>query len=61
MLNFFYHKPRFLIRAYKYYSGYDKDEIRYVINNLKEGDVAFDIGAHKGAYTYWMRKSVKKN
>lgn len=60
MLNYFYHKPRFLIRAYKYLFEYDKDEIKYIRSNLRKGDVAFDIGAHKGSYTYWMRKSVKK-
>jgi len=60
MLNFVYHKPRFLIRAYKYLFEYDKDEINYVRHNLGQGDTAFDIGAHKGSYTYWMRRSVKK-
>lgn len=58
ILNRFVHTVRYLTRAYKYRSGYDKDEIQYVIDNLKPGDVAFDIGAHKGAYAYWMRKAV---
>ena len=59
MLAFFYHKPKFLIRAYKYLYKPDKDEINYIRRNLKPGDVAMDIGAHKGTYTYWMYKSVK--
>jgi len=61
MLAFFYHKPRFLIRAYKYLYKFDKEEINYVRKNLDEGDVAFDIGAHKGAYTYWMYRCVRKS
>ena len=61
MLAFFYHKPRFLIRAYKYLYKFDKEEINYILENLEVGDVAFDIGAHKGAYTYWMHKSVGKS
>lgn len=59
MLAFLYHKQRFLIRAYKYLYKFDKEEINYIRENLREGDVAFDIGAHKGAYTYWMYRSVK--
>lgn len=61
VLNRFFHTVRYLTRAHKYRSGYDKDEIQYVIDNLKPGDVAFDIGAHKGAYAYWMRKAVTKS
>ena len=29
-----------------------------MLNHLKLGDTAIDIGAHKGAYTYWMSKYV---
>ena len=29
-----------------------------MINSLSAGDTAVDIGAHKGAYTYWMHKAV---
>jgi FkbM family methyltransferase len=61
MLAFLYHKQRFLIRAYKYLYKFDPEEIKYIRKNLEEGDVAFDLGAHKGAYTYWMHKSVRKS
>jgi len=61
MLNSLYHKQRFLVRAYKYLFVYDKYEINYIRENLNPGEVAFDIGAHKGAYAYWMRRSVKKS
>ncbi len=58
MINFLYHKIRFLIRANKYKNTFDPEEIQYILEKMKEGDVAFDIGAHKGAYTYWIRKKV---
>lgn len=59
MLQTLYHVPKLLIRAYKYLNKTDAEEIRYIRKNLGPGDAAFDIGAHKGAYTYWMRRSVK--
>lgn len=61
MLASLYHKIGFLIRAYKYLNKFDKEEINYLRKILEEGDVAFDLGAHKGAYTYWMHKSVRKS
>ncbi len=33
-------------------------EIRAVLAHLRPGDVAVDVGAHKGRYTYWMRRAV---
>lgn len=36
----------------------DKAEINYLLNVIKKDNTVFDIGAHKGAYTYWMRKAV---
>jgi len=29
-----------------------------MLNNLKEGEVVIDVGAHKGGYLYWMSKKV---
>lgn len=51
-------KIKFIFRAYKYKSGHDRVELAYVIKNTQEGDVVIDIGCHKGAYLYWMHKSV---
>jgi FkbM family methyltransferase len=51
-------KLRYLYRAYRYRLRVDPAELRFVCSQLKPGHVAADIGCHKGAYTYWMRRSV---
>lgn len=33
-------------------------EIRIARQAIRHGDVVLDIGAHKGAYLYWLRKGV---
>src|SRR5215204_3206785 len=48
----------FLYRAYRYRFRVDPAEIRFVRQSLRPGQIAVDIGCHKGAYTYWMRRSV---
>ena len=50
---------KYIFRAYRYRYKVDPNEINYIRENLKEGSVAVDIGAHKGGYVYWMEKSVK--
>ena len=49
---------RWIYRAYRYRYKLEKQEIRLLLDQLAPGDVAVDVGAHKGAYTYWMRKAV---
>jgi FkbM family methyltransferase len=49
---------KLLHRAYKYRYVDDKYEIAFLLQHLREGDTVFDIGAHKGGYTYWMDKAV---
>src|ERR1700760_2364461 len=51
-------KLKYLYRAYRYRFRVDPAEIRFVRQSLRAGHVAVDIGCHKGAYTYWMRRSV---
>jgi FkbM family methyltransferase len=51
-------KLRYLYRAYRYRWRVDPAEIRFVCRSLEPGQVAVDIGCHKGAYTYWMRRCV---
>ena len=51
---------RWVLRAWRYRLKVEKNEIQFLIENLKEGQVAVDIGAHKGAYSYWMSKCVGK-
>jgi FkbM family methyltransferase len=49
---------KYLYRAYRYRFREDPAEIRFVRHSLRPGQVAVDIGCHKGAYTYWMRRRV---
>src|SRR3954452_2380171 len=51
-------RMKFIYRAYRYRFRVDPAEIRFLRRNLRRGQVAVDIGCHKGAYTYWMRRSV---
>jgi FkbM family methyltransferase len=51
-------KLRYLYRAYRYRLRVDPAELRFVCSQLQAGQVAVDIGCHKGAYTYWMRRRV---
>lgn len=52
---------KYLYRAYRYRYRIDPVEIAYILRNLKPGDIAVDIGCHKGGYLYWMRKKVGKS
>lgn len=49
---------RYLHRAYRYRWLVDPAELRFVCRSLGRGQVAVDVGCHKGAYTYWMRRRV---
>lgn len=51
---------RLILRARKYRYRNDPDEISYLFNKIKKGDIAFDIGAHKGAYLYYMCRLAGK-
>lgn len=52
---------RWVFRAWRYRLKVEKQEINFMLSHLKPGQTAIDIGAHKGAYTYWMSKFVGKN
>ena len=46
-------------RAWRYRVRIDPDEeIRWMRDFLRPGDVAVGAGAYKGGYTYWMRQRV---
>ncbi len=45
-------------RAWKYRLGSNRAEIKKMLAYLRPGDLAVDIGAHKGAYTHWMARAV---
>ncbi len=51
-------RARLAFRAWRYRLKLDAAEIRYLLRNVGPGTTAVDIGAHKGAYTYWLRRAV---
>ena len=53
-------KLSLMFRAWRYRYRLDRAEISYLLQHLKSGDTAVDIGAHKGGYSYWMLRAVGK-
>jgi FkbM family methyltransferase len=53
-----FNKFSFYYRAFKYRFKKDKAEIRFLSKILAPGSIAIDVGAHKGAYTFWLRRAV---
>lgn len=49
---------RYTLRARKFRSRWDPAEIEWIMKNVGVGATALDIGAHKGGWTYWIRKAV---
>ncbi len=49
---------KWIYRSLRYRYKLEPREIQLVLETLKPGDTVVDIGAHKGAFTYWMRKAV---
>ncbi|MEZ4888477.1 MAG: FkbM family methyltransferase [Chitinophagales bacterium] len=53
-----FERIKYWYRAVRYKYKLDKVEIRYILANVKQGQIAVDIGAHKGGYLYWLQKKV---
>jgi FkbM family methyltransferase len=49
---------RLKARADKYRRRTDAGGIRFLLETLRPGHTALDIGAHKGGYAYWMLRQV---
>jgi len=49
---------RLRARAHKYRHRLDPDEIGFLLGAISPGQCAIDLGAHKGAYTYWLARAV---
>src|SRR5262245_37367346 len=49
---------RLKLRAWRYRWSDHGRPIRFMLRHLQPGDTAVDIGAWRGAYTYWMVKAV---
>lgn len=51
---------KLVYRAYKYLKA-ERNEIHYLLQTIKKGQTVFDVGAHKGAYSFWMKRAVGKD
>lgn len=51
-------RARLLHRAWRYRLRVERPEILFMLRQLAPGQTAFDVGAHKGAFTYWMQQAV---
>ena len=51
-------RAKLLVRAYRARWRDQRAEVGEMLRRLRPGDTAVDIGAHKGAYLYWMREAV---
>jgi FkbM family methyltransferase len=49
---------RWLHRAWRYRLYVDPAEIGWILRSVRPGQIAIDIGAHKGGYTFWLAKAV---
>lgn len=49
---------RYVYRAWRYRWSVERREITFLLDQLRPGQTAIDIGAHKGAFTYWMQRAV---
>ena len=49
---------RLIARAARYRWKLNRPEIARMVRTLPRGGVAIDIGAHKGAYSFWMGRRV---
>ncbi len=54
-------KLRLIQRAHRYRNRHDPAELEAIRRALRPGCSVLDIGAHKGAYTYWMSKWARPN
>ena len=53
-----FERIKYWYRGMRYKHKLDRTEIRYILDKGKDGEVAVDIGAHKGAYLFWLQKKV---
>lgn len=45
-------------RAWKYRLARDRSEIASAVESIRPGATVIDVGAHKGAYLYWLRRAA---
>lgn len=54
----FFEYLRLWLRARKYQSQHDRGGVAYICTQLRRGQTALDVGAHKGAYLFWILRQV---
>lgn len=52
------HGPRLAHRALRYRISHDPCEIREMLRRVPRAGAAVDVGAHKGAYSWWLARAV---
>lgn len=52
------HSWRVRNRAHRFRRQRERWECQFARDCLRQGDVVLDIGAHRGAFTYWFARSV---
>lgn len=53
-------KIKLIYRANRYKNKDDKGGIQYILQTVRSGQTAFDIGAHKAGYLYFILQRVSK-
>ena len=51
-------RARLAHRAWRYRLRTERAEVAFVRRHLSTGHTAIDVGAHRGAFTYWMLRAV---
>ena len=51
-------KWRAIYRAWRYRWRIERLEIDFLCHCIRPGHTVVDVGAHKGAFTYWMQRTV---
>ncbi len=51
-------RTRVVYRAWRYRLRTERPETLFLLEHLRSGQTALDIGSHKGVYAYWMHKRV---
>jgi FkbM family methyltransferase len=54
-------KVKLYLRAKKYKNSDDRGGIKYINDNIQQGQIILDIGAHKAGYLFFIRKKVGFN
>jgi FkbM family methyltransferase len=58
ILRDFWLRAQLIHRAWRYRLRVERSEVLFMLRHLSPGQTAVDVGAHKGAFTYWMTRIV---